>query len=357
MTFYLPKVNIEAEFKRDLNSKVIKKLYPKGIGSSSFKRAWEEGFTGKGITVAIIDTGIDATHPDLKDKVKKSFNLTGETLINSHGTHVAGIIAANGWLVGGAPDVSLLDIKVLGINGGTVDNVIRGIELAINNGANIINLSLGTAYLQISQVKELNNIINKAWEKGVICVAAAGNEGISTGTLDPYHYPASLDKVESIAACEVGENLNSISLAYYSNENNKVDLSACGQGVVSTVIGGKYAIYSGTSMSTPHVSAMAAVLAQYITNKYPNIKGKDFSAFLVSLLHDNTLKLNKCIKNNISIKGRTIITFISKEICVKEPNPKLSYGSGFLRYNNNKPPTTLEGVKYYYNGLFLGYEI
>lgn len=81
-----------------------------------------------------------------------------------------------------------------------------------------------------------------------------------------------------------------------------IDLASCGHNVMSTVIGGKYGVYSGTSMATPHVSAMAAVLTQYIRKNYPNLKGSTFSSSLASLIHANVLKIQNCgVKQNITI--------------------------------------------------------
>jgi len=115
ISFRLPKFNIESEYKRsDFQEESNQHLYPKGICSSAFKKAWDAEFTGKDVLVAVVDTGIDSTHPDLKDKVIKSINLTGEPLQESHGTYVAGIIAGNGWLYGGAPDASLNQLISLG---------------------------------------------------------------------------------------------------------------------------------------------------------------------------------------------------------------------------------------------------
>lgn len=374
MSVYLPKFTIEAEFSKPQNnpftSTSIQRLHPKGISSHGFKRAWDAGFTGKGIIVAILDTGVDSSHPDLKDKVIKSIDLTGESISESHGTHVAGTIAANGWLVGGAPDASILDIKVLGRSGGSVSNIVKAISLAIDNGAAIINMSLGSKNLSSEDILQLTNAINNAWTKGVICIAAAGNDGTSICTPDPYQYPASVNKAESVAACDVGENLDTISLSSFSNENNRVDLAACGHNVISTIIGGKYGIYSGTSMATPHVSAMAAILAQYIRNKYPDLKGSTFCSSLVSMIHLHVRKMDSCgIKSNISIRGKTLLIHSIDTACVNvrsitsPTNPlvstysNISFGVGFMRYEPDSGPVSPQGEKYYNNNIFLGHQI
>lgn len=342
MKVYLPKFTIEAAVTQQ--SAPSFKLYPKGILASGFMRAWKDGYTGKGIKVAVIDTGIDANHPDLKGKVIKSINLTGEPLNVSHGTHVAGTIAANGWVVGGAPDASLIDIKVLGQNGGSISNVVKGIQLAVTNGATIINLSIGGSNLKQQDILLLTRTINQAWNSGVLCVAAAGNDGKSICTPDLYSYPASVPRAKSIASCDVGETLDNISLSIFSNENSLVDLAACGQNVISPVIGGTYAIYSGTSMATPHVSAMAAIFAQIIKSKNPRLKGGSFCSALVNMIRSNVMEVPSCHSSP------------PKTNYWAKPVHNISFGLGFLRYNPTKGPDVNNDEKIYHNGIFLGHQ-
>lgn len=368
----LPKFTIDAIHSLNVNTTATQKLIPKGISTSAFERAWEEGFTGKDVIVAVIDTGIDGAVPDLRDKVIKSINLTGEAITESHGTHVAGTIAANGWLIGGAYDAKLIDIKVIGKAGGSIDNIVKAIGLAVSNGASIINMSLGGSGLGNVEIQALTNAIQDAWNKGCICVAAAGNDGTSVCTPDVYEYPASIEKSESIAACNVGNNLSDISLAYFSNENNRVDLAACGVSVVSTIIGGQYGIYSGTSMATPHVSAMAAILTQYIRSKYPDLTGSSFSANLVSLLHANILAINSCGTSSLVTVGtKTLVEQKPNRECPAQTQQSgynsaltglfnvqytnISYGLGFLRYGPTQGPYVPNGIDFYHNGLFLGH--
>jgi subtilisin family serine protease len=365
MTFHTPIYTVESEY-NPVSTRAIQRFIPKGISSSSFKRCWDAGYTGKGIIVAILDTGIDGNHKDLKGKVIKSFNLTGQGLSEDHGTHVAGTIAANGWLIGGAPDASLIDIKVLGRNGGSVDTVVKGINLAAANGASVISMSLGGSSFNQRDISKLSVAIQNAWNNGAICVAAAGNNGTSVCTPDSYSYPASVEKAESIGACEVGENLDTISLATFSNENNRVAMAACGKHVVSTVRGGKYLILSGTSMATPHVSAMAAILAQLIRSKYPKLRGANFSANLVSLLHSNALKITNCgAKPVVMIGKKILIEQVTQHACIKEETitnkditatyNNISFGLGFLRYQPSNGPVIPKGAKVYSNGMFLGH--
>ncbi|CAH6419693.1 Serine peptidase S8 family [uncultured virus] len=348
-----------------VSPKTVPRLITKGISSSAFQRAWAAGYTGKDIVVAVVDTGIDKNHPDLANKVIRSINLTNEPITESHGTHVAGTIAANGWLVGGAYDAKLMDIKVIGRSGGSIANIAKAIGLAAASGASVVNMSLGGVDIPQPDINTLNVTIQDAWNKGTVCIAAAGNDGTSICTPDVYEYPASIEKAESIAACNIDESLNGISLAYFSNENNRVDLGACGVNVASSIIGGRYAIYSGTSMATPHVAAMAAILAQFIRTKYPTLTGSTFSAALVSLIHSNVLKIPACGVGISNLDGASIIQQMVEQPCIAQMNTtelsvkyqNISFGLGFLRYEPNAGPVVPNGQKFYSSGIFLGHII
>lgn len=353
----LPKFFVDSHFIEELVVGNEKRFIPKGILASSFDRAWKDGLTGKNIIVAVIDTGIDPNHPDLKGKIIKSINLTGEPINESHGTHVAGTIAANGFLLGGAYDCKLIDIKVIGKKGGTISNVIKGIGFAVINGASIINMSLGASDLSNTDIEALSIAIHDAWNKGCICVSAAGNDGTTVCTPDKYEYPASIEKSESIAACEVSEDLSTISLAKFSTENNRVDVAACGVNVLSSIIGGKYGVFSGTSMATPHVSAMLALFAQDIKNKKPSLGGSTFSNDLVSMVHNNVLKIEGCgpqtfLPKSTSV-GNCYRSALSGGVNIKYDN--ISFGLGFVRYQPELPPLVPEGTKFFNNSVFLGY--
>ena len=334
MPIILPKFSVQSVIPLSsltLNGPVL----TKGILSSSFPRCWEQNYTGKDILVAIVDTGIDGNHPDLKGKVVKQINLTSEKINSIHGTHVAGIIAANGLIKGGAPNCSILDIKIISSTGGSVDNLIKAINLSVINNAHVINVSLGSSDLTPEQISRLQTVVNNAWNSGVICVAASGNEGKSLCTVDGYEYPASIKKAESVGCCDVGTNLNNIQLSIFSNENDMVDITACGVNILSTSLNNSYAILSGTSMSTPHVSAMVANLYQCVKEKYPTLSGSSLSSTVISLLNTNILKISGCRIGPV--------------------NSDISYGLGFLRYDNSLDPILPSNTKYFYNNIFLGY--
>jgi subtilisin family serine protease len=217
--------------------------------------------TGDGILVAVIDTGIDADHPDLIDNLSGSgYDFVDEDSdpadlpngldddldgaideATGHGTHVAGIIAA------AAPDVVILPIRVLDSDGnGTVFNVTQGIYFAMGAGAKVINLSLGLD----ETVDSIKRAIQAAHEADILIVASAGNRGLP----DPYHFPAGRSEVMAIAATDALDHK-----ALFSSFGSHIAVSAPGEGIMSTYWNGGYAIWSGTSMSTPFVAAAGAL--------------------------------------------------------------------------------------------------
>ncbi|WP_339298072.1 S8 family serine peptidase [Paenibacillus sp. FSL R5-0623] len=236
-------------------------------------KMWDEGNTGAGVKVAVIDSGIFA-HSELTiaGGVSTVDYTSSYNDDNGHGTHVAGIIAAksgNGGLVGVAPDVQLYAVKAMGEDGeGTLIDVLEGIEWSIQNGMDIINVSLGTD-TDSSLLKEM---IDNAYNAGIVVVGAAGNSQedangnpipISTPTVN---YPAKYDSVIAVAAVD---NLNQ--RGGFSSVGEEVELAAPGVDVISTYVKadgtGGYGKSSGTSQAAPHVAGMIALLMQ----KYPNM--------------------------------------------------------------------------------------
>lgn len=156
------------------------------IGSED---AWEAGFTGKGVTVAVIDTGVDYTHPDLAHAFGdyKGYDFVDndndpqEGPGQYHGTHVAGTVAANGGIKGVAPDATLLGYRVLGPNGGSTEDVVAGIELAVQDGADIMNLSLGNSLNNPDWATSI--ALDWAMAEGVVAVTSNGNAGPNNWTV------------------------------------------------------------------------------------------------------------------------------------------------------------------------------
>jgi major intracellular serine protease len=240
---------------------------PKGVDLIQAPSVWKNGYKGNGITVAVLDTGCDVNHPDLKGKIKGYRNFTDDdegaednvTDYSGHGTHVAGTIAANEdgqGVIGVAPLADLLVIKVLaGSRGsGKYDWIVNGIQYAIDQGANVISMSLGGP----SDYEPLHEVIQRAVAANISVVCAAGNEGDSNSSTDEFSYPASYNEVISVGSIDLQRNSS-----YFTNSNNEVDLVAPGEKILSTIPGDKFARLSGTSMAAPHVSGALALIKQY----------------------------------------------------------------------------------------------
>jgi subtilisin len=214
---------------------------------------------GTGVKVAVIDTGINYTHPDLTNNYRDGYDFVNKDTDpmddNGHGTHVAGTIAAvdnDFGVVGAAPEAYLYGVKVLGSGGsGSLSDVIAGIDWSVTNGMQIISMSLGTTSDSIS----LHDAVDKAYNVGVLLVAAAGNSGNPAGTGDTVIYPAKYSSVIAVAATD-SSNVR----ASWSSTGPDVELSAPGVSILSTYLNGNYATMSGTSMATPHVSGTAALI-------------------------------------------------------------------------------------------------
>lgn len=229
---------------------------------------WDYIKLDKKVKVAVIDTGIITDHPDLAANIGRGYDTidddndpTDPDPHFSHGTHVAGIIAAisnnNSGIAGIAPNVEIMPIRVIGTGGGNISNLIEGISWAKDNGADIINLSLASSGSSIS----LKKAIKEAVESGITVIASSGNQG-----LNQVSYPAYYPEVISVGAVgPTGER------AYYSNYGPELDLMAPGgddtvlktdnNTILSTAgPGAKYMMAQGTSMAAPHVSGIAALL-------------------------------------------------------------------------------------------------
>ncbi len=272
---------------------------------------WERGITGRGIVVAVLDTGVDVNHPDLSPNIWRNLGEVANNGMDDdnngfiddvngwdfgdrdnsptpgrergfeHGTHVAGTIGAvlNGATIdsrgnrvevqGVAPDVTIMPVRVLGGRfGNTADALARGIRYAVDNGAHIINLSLGAGMNSTT----LRDALRYAEEKGVIVVSAAGNDANRGATVPsfPARDAALVDL--GIAVGAIDQNLN---VATFSNPAGTVlgefpYVVAPGVQVLSTLPGNRYGTLSGTSMATPHVAGVVALMLQANPNLTPS---------------------------------------------------------------------------------------
>jgi subtilisin family serine protease len=209
--------------------------------------------TGDPVKVGVIDTGIDLKHPDLKENIKGGYNainpLKSPDDDNGHGTHVAGIIAALNnsiGVIGVGPKIDLYAIKVLNASGsGYLSDVIEGLDWAVSNGMQVVNMSLGTD----QDVQSFHDAILSAYNAGVTIVAAAGNSGGAVS------YPAAYPEVIAVSATDEDDQI-----ASWSSRGPEVDLAAPGVNIYSTYKGSTYKTLSGTSMAAPHVTGAAALI-------------------------------------------------------------------------------------------------
>ena len=230
------------------------------------------GNKGAGVNVAIIDTGIDYTHSDLDDNFDTEllgYDFANNDLEpmddNGHGTHCAGIVAAedNGvGVVGVAPGADLYAVKVLdSVGNGYMSDVVAGIQWSVDNGMDVISMSFGSNLGSTS----LETACDNAYSSGVLVVAAAGNDGNPSGEGDNVDYPARYDSVIAVAATDSNDNR-----ALWSSTGPDVELAAPGVSIYSTYLGGGYATMSGTSMACPHVSGTAALVISDVRQRLQN---------------------------------------------------------------------------------------
>ncbi|MCC5644274.1 S8 family serine peptidase [Nostoc sp. CHAB 5824] len=242
---------------------------------------WAQGYTGKGVIVAVVDTGVDYNHEDLRNNIWTNANeIVGNSIDddgngyiddnygwnfadknnntldnNGHGTHVSGAIAGennNYGVTGIAYDAKIMPVKVLNESGsGSYNSISKGIRYAVDNGANVINLSLGGT----SSNRTLESAIDYASSKGVIVVMAAGNDGDSSPD-----YPARYAYKSGIAVGAVDKNNNMPDFSNRSGTDEIAYVTAPGVKVYSSVPNNQYATYSGTSMATPHVAGVVALM-------------------------------------------------------------------------------------------------
>lgn len=219
------------------------------------EEGWEISVGEHDVPIAIVDSGIDPEHIDLEEKVIDGYNSFENNKAyndeNGHGTHVAGIAAAitnnRDGVAGLSWNNPILAVKCLDKDAvGSALSISKGIIWAVDNGAKVINLSLGDQH----HSELIYDAIKYAYDNDVVIVAASGNDNV-----DVPMYPAAYDEVLAVAA--VDENR---SRAFFSNYGSHIDVSAPGEHIPSTYIGNQYVIMSGTSMAAPHVTGLAGLI-------------------------------------------------------------------------------------------------
>jgi thermitase len=241
-------------------------VYQWGMVKIQAPEAWEMTTGSASINIAILDTGVDLDHPDLASKIISNVNFSSSPTVDDvygHGTHVAGIAAAmtnNGIGVAGLGYSStIMNVKVLNDDGmGAYSWLASGIIWAVDNGAKIINMSLGGS----SSSSTLEDAVNYAWNNGVVVVASAGNSASTAPS-----YPAYYNNCIAVAATDAND-----ALASFSNYGKWVDVAAPGMTIDSTWNDGGYGCMSGTSMASPHVAGLAALVFATLSDANGNGK-------------------------------------------------------------------------------------
>jgi subtilisin family serine protease len=256
--------------------------------------AWAAGFDGKGVKVAVLDTGVDLGHADVKDRVVASKSFVGTSTVqdgNGHGTHVASTIAGSGAASAGkykgvAPAADLLIGKVLNDAGsGAESGVIAGMEWAVAQGADVISMSLGSDNATADSPDTLA-VDRLSASSDSLFVIAAGNSGPGASTVGS---PGAADSALTVGAVDKSDRLADFSSRGPRGYDGviKPDITAPGVGIVAaraagtamgTPVDGDYTAANGTSMATPHVAGAAAILAQ----RHPDWPGERIKAALVS---------------------------------------------------------------------------
>lgn len=351
---YMPSVNVKSMAMERVTEKIYLddyayKLMDIASVTVGADLANERGLTGKNVSIAVVDTGVfphrDLTTPNNRIVAFKDF--VGEKREpyddDGHGTHVAGIVAGNGFsskgkYMGIAPDANIVGVKVLGGDGGgSISDVIAGVQWVIQNrekyNIKVMTLSLGTKPKGSYTEDPLCKAVHMAVDSGITVVVAAGNSGPNPSTITS---PAISPKVITVGACDdrKASNSKNITIANFSSRGptpdglKKPDILAPGVGINSLANKqGEYHTLSGTSMATPVVAGCAALL--YESN--PNITPGAIKETLLSNTHSLGLKPEE--QGNGVLNIRNIANKIEP---VKKPNPSHpnSFSSGSFLSDN-----------------------
>lgn len=331
-----PDINLEL-FGEGNPMNLSDQMTPWGIEKINASKVWNET-TGKNVKIAVIDSGINKDHPDLESNIVggisfiENANYWDDDL--GHGTSVAGVISAlnNGiGVIGVAPESKLYSIKVIDASGGKLSNFIQGIQWAIDNDIDIIVMSLGISVDSPS----LKRMVDEAYAQGIILVAASGKEG-------QLYYPAKYSSV--IAVGSVNEN-NEL-----TNENGageELEFVAPGANIISTSPEG-YGSFDGTSMATPHVAGVIALIKEgspYLSNNEIRARlqrnaidlgesGKDnYFGYGIVDAYPKTENLNATLQI-IFPEELNNTDFIKVEIIKIENNQEKIVQTLFYNYNN-----------------------
>ena len=281
---------------KELRGTSTKSVY--GLDMIKAKSIWEESQKGAGVKIAVIDSGCDINHESLKNNIIGVRNFTDEDKKNpnividrvGHGTHVTGIICANGNnMVGVAPNAKIYVLKAINRTGtGKLSWVINAIRYAIEKRVDIISMSLGLS----ENSPKLENIIKEAINNNIVIVCAAGNEGDGNDESFEYSYPAAYTDVISVGAVD-----KKGVPAKFSNSNTAIDLVAPGVDIISTYPNNQFAALSGTSMATPYVSGSLALLKNWSKSEFKrDLTQEELYAQLIK--HTKILEYSRMVQGN-----------------------------------------------------------
>ncbi|CAH0343820.1 S8 family peptidase [Bacillus sp. CECT 9360] len=259
------------------NDLLYREQYQWNLPVIQTESGWDVSRGDEDIVIAVIDTGVDLNHPDLRRRVTEGYNVLADNNIpqddNGHGTHVSGIIASETNNREGVAGLTwfnkIMPIKAMSAAGyGTTFDIAKGIIWAVDHGADVINLSLGN-YHPSSLMKEA---VEYAYANNVVLVSAAGNENTSDAS-----YPAIYPEVLSVSAVSyTGER------ASFSNYGDYIDVAAPGVQIPSTYVNRQYAAMSGTSMASPHVAGLAGL----VLSENPDLTNREVMDIIKDTAYD-----------------------------------------------------------------------
>jgi thermitase len=298
------------------NDLLYKENYQWNLPVIGTEEGWSITRGEENIEIAIVDTGVDLDHPELRNRLVKGYNVLDENDEpnddNGHGTHVAGIIASETNNQEGVAGMTwfnkIMPVKAMGAKGyGTTFDIAKGIVWAVDHGADVINLSLGN--YQPSKV--LEEAVQYAYSRNVVMVSAAGNDGSNQPT-----YPSAFPEVISVAAVDYDGRR-----ASFSNYGEYIDIAAPGVYIPSTYYNSQYAALSGTSMAAPHVAGLAAL----IKSANPELSNTQ----IVNIIKRSAIDLGEKGKDNDFGSGLIDVNSALQEASSNNPETKKGRNSLF----------------------------
>jgi thermitase len=256
-----------------------------GLHKTLATQAWQRQLGQRKIRVAVIDTGVDMFHRDLLCNLEDGYNAIkpGDSPqdTHGHGTHVAGTVGActnNGIGVAGVAQVSIVPIKASANGSFLNSDIIRGINWAVQEGVDVINMSFGGP----GNSTFLRDALKAASDRGILLVAAAGNENANNDTVSSYPANYALATMISVASSDSNDGISSFS----NFGRNSVHIAAPGSNIISTTVGGGYGYKSGTSMAAPFIAGSLGLLLSH----RPRFTGVEAKARLLRAVSSTSRK-------------------------------------------------------------------